>query len=64
MISTAILAFFVVFLFSATSFSQEIKLTPEYYTIKDFKFKSGAVLDLKQEYATLGKAQKDAQGNP
>jgi homoserine O-acetyltransferase len=63
MIFTAFLAFFLAFLVSNTSFSQEIKLTPEYYTIKDFKFKSGAVMDLKQEYATLGKPIKDAQGN-
>jgi homoserine O-acetyltransferase len=63
MIFTAFLAFFLAFLVSNTSFSQEIKLTPEYYTIKDFKFKSGTVMDLKQEYATLGKPIKDAQGN-
>lgn len=62
-ILTATLAFLLAFLVSNTSFSQEIKLTPEYYTIKDFKFKSGAVIDLKQEYATLGKPVKDAQGN-
>jgi homoserine O-acetyltransferase len=62
-ILTAILAFFLAFFVSNASFSQQIKLTPEYHTIKNFKFKSGAVMDLKQEYATLGKPIKDAQGN-
>lgn len=64
MILTAVVVFLTLFFLSTpSSFSQEIKLTPEYYTIKDFKFKSGAVMDLKQEYATLGKPIKDAQGN-
>jgi homoserine O-acetyltransferase/O-succinyltransferase len=63
MIFTVVLAFPLLFLGVTSSFSQEIKLTPEYYTIKDFKFKSGAVMDLKQEYATLGKPIKDSQGN-
>jgi len=63
MILTAVLAFLLLFVAVSASLSQEIKLTPEYYTIKDFKFKSGAVADLKQEYATLGKPIKDAQGN-
>jgi homoserine O-acetyltransferase len=63
-ILTAVFAFLILFfLSSASSFSQEIKLTPEYYTIKDFKFKSGEVMDLKQEYATLGKPIKDTRGN-
>ena len=60
---TAILALILVFVGVSISLSQEIKLTPEYYSIKDFKFKSGAVMDIKQEYATLGKPIKDAQGN-
>jgi len=60
---TAVLVFSLIFLGVSTSLSQDLKLTPEYYTIKDFKFKSGAVMDLKQEYATLGKPIKDAQGN-
>jgi homoserine O-acetyltransferase/O-succinyltransferase len=63
MIFSALLAFLLLFLGASTSLSQEIKLTPEYYSIKDFKFKSGAVMDIKQEYATLGKPTKDAQGN-
>ena len=62
MIFTAALAFLLVFVGVSICLSQEIKLTPEYYTIKDFKFKSGAVMDIKQEYATLGKPIKDAQG--
>jgi hypothetical protein len=41
MIFTAILAFFLAFLVSNTSFSQEIKLTPEYYTIKDLNSNQG-----------------------
>ncbi len=64
MILMAVLAYLILFLLGAApSFSQEIKLRPEYYTIKDFKFKSGAVMDLKQEYATLGKQIKDTRGN-
>jgi len=63
MICALFLACLLLFVGVSTSLSQEIKLTPEYYTIKDFKFKSGAVMDLKQEYATLGKPIKDAQGN-
>ena len=35
------------------SFAKDLKLTPEYYHVKNFKFKSGAVIkDLKIEYAT------------
>jgi homoserine O-acetyltransferase len=46
------------------SFAQDLKLTPEYYHVKNFKFKSGAVIeDLKIEYATLGTPKKDGQGN-
>ena len=48
----------------ASSFAQELKLTPEYYHVKDFKLKSGAVIeDLKIEYATLGTPIKDGQDN-
>ena len=48
----------------ASSFAQLLKLTPEYYHIKDFKLKSGAVIeDLKIEYATMGTPKKDSQGN-
>ena len=64
MIHAVLLAFLFLFLGAATSFSQDIKLTPEYYTVKNFKLKSGAVIeDLKMEYATLGNPNKDAQGN-
>ena len=64
MIHAVLLAFLLLFLGAATSFSQEIKLTPEYYTVKNFKLKSGAVIEgLKMEYATLGNPNKDAQGN-
>jgi homoserine O-acetyltransferase len=46
------------------SFAQELKLTPEYYHIKDFRFKSGIVIeDLKIQYATSGTPKKDSQGN-
>ena len=46
------------------SFAQELKLTPEYYHIKDFKLKSGMVIeDLEIEYATLGTPKKDSQGD-
>ncbi|AEG17788.1 alpha/beta fold hydrolase [Methanobacterium paludis] len=39
-------------------------LNPTYYTLKNFKFESGAVLEeLKLEYATFGKAKTDSEGN-
>jgi homoserine O-acetyltransferase len=48
----------------ASSFAQELQLTPQYYHIKNFKLKSGAVVeDMKVEYATLGSPRKDGQGN-
>jgi homoserine O-acetyltransferase len=48
----------------ASSFAQLLKLTPEHYHVKDFKLKSGAVIeDLKIEYAALGTPKKDSQGN-
>lgn len=63
-IRAVLLAFLFCFFSVVPSFSQEIKLTPEYYNVKNFKLKSGAVIeDLKIEYATLGTPQKDAQGN-
>lgn len=63
-ISTLLLALLFCFLGVASSFSQEIKLTPEYYTVKNFKFKSGAIVeDLRMEYATLGAPKKNAQGH-
>ena len=45
------------------SWGAEIELKPEYYTIKDFKFKSGQSLpEIKVEYATWGSPKKDASG--
>ncbi len=39
-------------------------LEPQYYTIKNFKFKSGEILaDLKMEYATFGNKKTDSNGN-
>ena len=55
----------IVFFFCgiAFSFAQELKLTPEYYHIKDFELKSGAIIkDLKIEYATLGTPKKNTKG--
>jgi homoserine O-acetyltransferase len=64
MIQSVFLGFLVLFLGATPSFSQDIKLTPEYYTVKNFKLKSGAVVeDLKMEYATLGKPIKNTQGD-
>jgi len=34
----------VLFFGNTSSFSQEVKPTPEYYNIKNFKFKSGEVM--------------------
>ncbi len=56
----------VIFSFCVTAFSfgEELKLTPEYYHVKNFKFESGEVIeDLKIQYATTGTAKKDGQGN-
>lgn len=48
----------------ATLSSAELTLTPEYFVVKNFKLKSGAVLEeMKVEYATLGTPKKDATGN-
>jgi homoserine O-acetyltransferase len=48
----------------STVSAEEIKLTPQYYHVKNFKLQSGAVLeDLKMEYATFGTPQKDSEGN-
>lgn len=42
----------------------ELKLTPEYFHIKDFRLKSGAVIEnMKVEYATFGIPKKDNEGN-
>ena len=58
LIIVAILSMFIGF-----ASAEEIKLTPQYYSIEDFKLKSGKVLkDLKIEYATLGKTKKNGQG--
>lgn len=49
---------------TSSVFSQEIELTPKYFTIKDFSFKSGEVIpELKVEYATFGTMEKDSAGN-
>jgi len=41
----------------------ELALKPEYFTAKDFKFKSGEILaEMKVEYATLGAPRRDASG--
>ena len=64
LIPAVLLAILLIFLGTTTSFSQGIKLTPEYYTVKNFKLQSGAVIEnLKMEYATLGNPNRDAQGN-
>ena len=43
--------------------AEEIKLTPQYYSIEDFNLKSGKIIeDLKIEYATLGTPKKNSQG--
>ena len=48
----------------SSAFSQEIKLNPQYFHIKDFKFKPGEVIpELKVEYATFGTMKKDDAGN-
>ena len=48
----------------ALCFGQEVKLTPEYYHVKDFKLQSGAIIkDLTTEYATMGTPRKDGNGN-
>jgi homoserine O-acetyltransferase len=59
---------FMMFFFCAAStaqvWAQGFGVKPEYFTIKDFKLKSGAVLpEMKVEYATLGTPKKDASGN-
>jgi homoserine acetyltransferase len=50
--------------YNGSTTAQELKLTPEYYHVKDFKLKSGAVIEyLKIEYAILATPKKDGQGN-
>lgn len=50
-------------MFIGLTYAQEIKLTPQYYSIEDFKLKSEKVIeDLKIEYATLGTPKKNNQG--
>ena len=47
----------------STVSSAELKLTPEYFVVKNFTLKSGAVLgEMKVEYGTLGTPRKDAAG--
>lgn len=63
-VGTVLLAIVFCFCGIASSFAQELTLTPEYYHVRDFKLKSGAVIeDLKIEYATLGAPKKDSQGD-
>jgi homoserine O-acetyltransferase len=63
-ISSILLTLLFCFLGIAFSYAQEFELTPQYYNVKGFKLKSGEVIeDLKIEYATLGTAKKDSQGN-
>jgi len=63
-IRTVLLTALFCFCGIASSFSEESKLTPEYYNVKNFKLKSGAEIeDLKLEYATLGTPKKNTQGN-
>ncbi len=53
----------LVFGLAALASAQGIKLTPQYYVVKDFKLVSGQVLKtMKIEYATLGTPQKDKSG--
>jgi len=48
----------------AQVWAQEFNVKPEYYVVKDFKLKSGEVLqEMKVEYGTLGTPQKDSSGN-
>ncbi|UCF95192.1 MAG: alpha/beta fold hydrolase [Desulfobacterales bacterium] len=61
-----LLTFTILFLLTSLTpgVMAEIELTPEYFIVKDFKLKSGAVLEeLRVEYATLGQPQKDSAGN-
>lgn len=54
----------VVFGLASLASAQGIKLTPQYYVVKDFKLASGAILkQMKIEYATLGTPQKDKSGH-
>lgn len=47
-----------------TVIAQDIKLVPQVFRIKDFKFQSGEVLpEMVVEYATVGEPKKDAAGN-
>ncbi len=43
--------------------SQDIQITPQYYTIKNFKFQSGGVLpEMVVEYGTIGTKKTDSEG--
>jgi homoserine O-acetyltransferase len=61
-VSVFIIAFS--FLLTGYSLAQDIKLEPQIYRIKDFKFQSGEVLpEMVVQFATLGEPKKDAAGN-
>ena len=54
LISSIFLTMLYCFFGLSFSYAQEFELTPQYYNVKSFKLKSGAVIeDLKIEYATL-----------
>jgi homoserine O-acetyltransferase len=49
---------------TAQIWAQGFDVKPQYFTVNDFKLKSGQVLpEMKVEYGTLGTPQKDAAGN-
>jgi homoserine O-acetyltransferase len=57
-------ALLLIFGWLAALNAQELDLKPEYFIVKYFRFVSGEALqEMKVEYATLGKPQKDASGN-
>jgi homoserine O-acetyltransferase len=58
------LALFLTFCSLASLHAQGLDVKPEYFIVKNFKLVSGEILsEMKVEYATLGKPQKDALGN-
>jgi homoserine O-acetyltransferase len=64
MIGLGILTFILWVGYLAQAWAQEFDVKPQYYIVKDFKLKSGAILkEMKIEFATLGTPQKDSSGN-
>jgi homoserine O-acetyltransferase len=62
--SLLVISLIVVFGLTSTALAKGIKLTPQYFVVKNFKLASGAVLKtMKIEYATLGTPKKDKSGN-